>query len=486
MTLFTFAYLQSPFKRWFFPLLSLLLMTALPAIGQGGSAAQHQRMADSLTGLFNQARFADIYACCNEDLKDGLTEKQLTDLLDKQLYKPHGNIQKTLPVRPDEGFYVYRLKFSLMSVEMSLGVDSIGKIGFIRFLPFKSDQGFKRLDYASSNPLKTAVDSLVNKIVQTHMQSPENCGLSIGVLRNDETFYYHYGETQRDNKILPNENTLYEIGSVTKTFCGLLLAQAVKEGKLKLNDDVRTYLPASCSGLKGSRSIITLAHLANHTSGLPRLPENMAQQANYNLLNPYKNFTREQCFNYLSSVKLQSEPGMLCDYSNLGMALLGMILEDVYHQSFEELVKTKIAKPARLLQTGVTLNEDQKKHFAQGYSMDGDAVPHWEFASMGAAGALCSNSGDMIRYLRYQLEESTPALKLSHQETFNAREKLALAWFIKKTNVGNTLYWHNGATYGFTSFAGFIPEKKCAVVVLCNSSTPVDAIAMALLNYLQR
>jgi CubicO group peptidase (beta-lactamase class C family) len=344
----------------------------------------------------------------------------------------------------------------------------------------------KRLSYLTDNKMITGLDSLVERTVVDFMQSPQNCGLSIGIIKDSATYFYNYGETKRNNKNLPDKNSIYEIGSISKTFCGIILAYAVGEGKIKLEDDIRKYLPEHYSNLEMNKQFIQIKHLANHTSGLPRLPDNLKEQPDFNILNPYKNYTKSMAFEFLQTVKLAHEPGDVCEYSNFGMALLGMILEKVYGKSFEEIIKEKICHPNNMNSTLVNLNQEQLKLLTDGHNVAGLSTPHWDLGSLVSAGGIKSTTSDMINYMRYNINEFDAAVKLSHRSTYSNGSNVALAWHIIKTKLGNELVWHNGATFGYSSFCGFIKEKKCALVVLSNSSTNVDQIGISIFKILQK
>lgn len=340
--------------------------------------------------------------------------------------------------------------------------------------------------YLSDNAKLSDLDLLVDSLVKGFMQSSENCGLSIGITVGNKDHFYNYGETQKGTGKMPSKNSVYEIGSVSTTFCGLILAYAVMENKVNPEDDIRKYLPGKYPDLLYSKAPIRIKHLVNHSSGLPVIPGNMLQQEDYDSLNPYKHYKRQQIFDYLKVIKLKQTPGVTCDYSNLGIALLGIILEDVYSKSFEDLVNEKICAPAQMKSCFISSPSSQTDYLTQGYNEKGDATPAWQLGDFAAAGGLHSSSEDLLRYLKLELSETDSAVKLSHQPTFVGRQKLAFAWFIKRTHDGNTLYWHNGATFGFRSFCGFVKEKNCAVVVLSNSAMDVDYIGIRILNQLQQ
>ena len=340
--------------------------------------------------------------------------------------------------------------------------------------------------YKTDNENKTALDSIVQKTVLRFIERPQNCGISVGISKDGVNHFYNYGEIKRNSKTLPNKNTVYEIGSITKTFCGTLLAYAVLDQKIKLEDDIRNYLPEKYVNLSFKNSPILIKHLANHTSGLPRVPENLMIIPNFDSLNPYNNYSKALLFDYLKMLTLTVEPGTVCDYSNLGMALLGNIIENVYNKPFDELVKEKICLSNKLNQTTVNLTDAQLHMFADGHNGDGMVTPHWNLNGFVAAGGMHSTAEDMLNYLNYHMREQDGATKLAHIVTFSDKQKLGLGWFISKTKFGNDLIWHNGGTYGFSSFCGFIKEKKCSIIILANSAAQIDYIGLGILNYLQQ
>jgi len=191
-------------------------------------------------------------------------------------------------------------------------------------------------------------------------------------------------------------------------------------------------------------------------------------------------------FEFLKTVKLDHEPGDVCEYSNFGMGLLGMILEKVYNLPFEEIITKKICLPNNMNSTAIKLNPEQIILLTDGHNAAGVLTPHWDLGVFVSAGGIKSSANDMLSYLRFNMNEEDAALKLAHRLTYNNGSNVALAWHIIKTKLGNELVWHNGATFGYSSFCGFIKEKKCAVVVLSNSSTNVDQIGISIFKILQK
>ncbi len=443
--------------------------------------------AEKIRQLYNGQKYSEIYSLMSPDFKIRMSEKEFSDFMKKNIFMSYSDMETCEYLNEEKEFYSFIGHFKNGELRMNVNLDDSSRVQVLQFLPHQSMPRLKILNYVTDNPKQSTLDTLLERVVKDHIQSPQNCGFSIGIFENGKDHFYNYGEIKRNSKILATQNSIYEIGSVTKTFCGILLAKAIEEKKVKATDDIRLYLPKEkYDNLKIKNEPIQLIHLANHTSGLPRLPDDLDKQPNYDALNPYKNYDKKMMFSFLKRVSLVSEPGKVCEYSNIGMALLGLILEKVYGRSFDELVKEKICMPLKMNATGISLDEERTKLFCSGYNSEGNETPHWELGDFSAAGGIRSTTGDMLTYVKENLAEKDEALKLSHESTFNNRMNIAMAWHIVKTKQGNKLIWHNGGTFGFSSFCGFIKEKNCAIVILSNSGMPVDMIALAVLKYLQQ
>jgi CubicO group peptidase (beta-lactamase class C family) len=189
---------------------------------------------------------------------------------------------------------------------------------------------------------------------------------------------------------------------------------------------------------------------------------------------------------YVSKFKPDTFPGVKNEYSNLGMGLLGMILEKIYNLSYEQMTDSFICKPLLMTDTKISLNPEQAKRFASGYTSDGYETPYWGFVALEGAGGLRSTTKDIINYVKANLEETLPCIKLSHQSTFNdGNNNIAMGWHLFTTKKSNEMIWHNGLTGGFSSFCGFIKSKNVGVVVLSNTGNPCDQIALGILKLLQ-
>lgn len=442
------------------------------------------KVAEEFKLNFNQTKDELFYKRISPEFQKQLSLKDYKSFM-SELRKDYGFIKNISYLAFKNGAYEFKSEHEKASMLLSLYINDKELLDGLQVQPYKEKQTIRK-EYATDNPKKDSLDLIVDKTVKDYMQTPANCGLSIAVLEEGKISYYNYGEVKRDSKQLPNPKTIYEIGSISKSFTGLLLAKAIEDGKLKLEDDIRKYLPVSCKNLVAAKSIITIQHLVTHTSGIPSVLDNM-MKAPYDSLNPYANYTKERVMNDLSKLTITEKPGVKFSYSNLGMGLLGIILSEVYQKDYESLVQEIIVKPAGMKTAKINLNDEEKLRFAEGYNDLGLSTPYWDLNALPGAGALRSTSEDMLLYMQANMNAYKGFMYQSHQILFKKeRDNTGMAWMIVKTKVGNTLVCHNGGTFGFSSFAGFIKEKKCAVVVLSNSGNNADALALGILRYLQR
>jgi D-alanyl-D-alanine-carboxypeptidase/D-alanyl-D-alanine-endopeptidase len=310
---------------------------------------------------------------------------------------------------------------------------------------------------------KAAVDQLVQPLVDTGAVP----GIVVGVLEDGKTQVFGYGKGVGDRA--PDAITIYEIGSVTKTFTTTALAIMVERKMVGLEDPVRKYLPADAvpPGKEGEAEI-RLVDLASQHSGLPRLPGNMRPK---DADNPYVDYTPQLLYVFLTTRTLRLAPNTGFLYGNLGMGLLGHALSLRYGKSYEQMIVDLVAAPLELTDTRATLSADQQKRFVPGYDGDGNPMHTWDFDALAGCGALRSTAADLLRFLQAQVnppEKLKSAIELAHVERhkIGASGSIALAWIIKPD--GKT-YWHNGGTAGYTTYISFNPERKTGVVVLVNN-----------------
>jgi D-alanyl-D-alanine-carboxypeptidase/D-alanyl-D-alanine-endopeptidase len=324
----------------------------------------------------------------------------------------------------------------------------------------------------------------INGVVQPLVDFEERVGVVVGVVNRRGTHTFSYGETVLGNGNGPDGDTLFEIGSVTKTFTALLLADMVEKGILNLEDPIEDFLPDSVKVPSFGGRKITLLDLATHTSGLPRLPSNMHVFQEPDDPNPYANYTVDMLYEFLSNYSLRREPGTEFEYSNLGVGLLGHILELVTGTDYETLVLERICKPLGMDSTRITLTSEESQRVAQGYDTYGNPTCNWDFDVLAPCGALRSTVNDLNKYVSANLglleTNLSAAIALTHaafreNNTLNPEWAIGLTWYKFETDWDfpdteeMDVIYHGGDTYGYSCYVGFIEEEKIGVIVLSNT-----------------
>jgi|GEM_PF-67775 len=370
-------------------------------------------------------------------------------------------------------------KYKVNQLQFLIGLDSKNKISTLLFQPYRED-AVKAEKAASDNPLKSKLDSLVNKILTPYIQTKGNAGLSAAVYYKGREHFYNYGSTSLDKQVLPNSHSLYDIGSITKTFTSSLLVIAAKQGKVSISAPITNYLPDSLTGNPALKKI-TLKQLANHTSGLPRMPTNILPTVKDNN-QPYEFYSKADMFSFLRHFKEIREPGADYEYSNFGAALLGVILETVYNKPYEQLIKQYITVPAGLNETKIGLSAADMARVTQGYNEVKQPVPVWKFESMAPAGALKSTAADMLNYARLQLPSAAGPLsqifKQTHPVTYKKGSNIiGLGW---QFQGDENFLQHGGGTGGYRSMVCVVLDRDIAVVMLTNNASTGDATGINL------
>lgn len=323
------------------------------------------------------------------------------------------------------------------------------------------------------------IDSTVKHAASTFMASGKRVGFSVGIIINGQTYRYNFGNTQKNINDTPTDQTIYEIGSITKTFTSILLAQAVVEKKVSLSDDIRKYLKGNYPNLEYNGKPIQLQHLANLTSGLPdNLPEKMPafktmspDSQIFEIKKIHDAFTQAQFFTALHAVKLTKEPGLNSAHSNTAAQLLGFLLENIYGTSYDSLLIKYITGPLKMESTFFTVPTVKQALCAKGYNGNGILMPEIPRDAR-SAGGLKSSLTDMIAYLKYQLEEKNAVVTMSHKPTWGNPESVAvgLNWFTKAGFDGKREIWTSGGTFGHSCFIDLYPERNYGIVILTNES----------------
>jgi serine-type D-Ala-D-Ala carboxypeptidase/endopeptidase len=322
------------------------------------------------------------------------------------------------------------------------------------------------------------LEDVVKQFADINTRTDKGGGIVIGYVHGEQTDITVLG-----NEAL-NEMTVFEMGSLTKPFTGLLLADLVNKGEVSLDDSINTLLPPEAQ--KPEFNAVTLQGLATHTSGLPRLPPNM----NWLWMlrhgeDPYRPFGETQLYEGLAKTRPR-DVGEQSAYSNFGFGLLGFLLAKSQGESYEQLLQRTVVGPLEMTSTYVTTAPSDVV-VATPLTDRGRAGDTWTFQEpMVGAGAVKSNMHDMLLFLNACLASSpiSEELTLATQPLFKLSDTddVGLAWVISKQN-NQTVIWHNGQTGGYAAFLGFNPITKQGLVVLSNL-TIGDELPKRAVNFL--
>jgi CubicO group peptidase (beta-lactamase class C family) len=337
-----------------------------------------------------------------------------------------------------------------------------------------SDKSMSRVDVAD---LKPVLDRDLAEALKSGALSPgSNAGVTIGVVQHGVERIFSYGTAKPDS--------IFEIGSITKTFTGLILAQMVQQDTVRLDEPVRKLLPPGTVAKPASGREIMLIDLSTHHSGLPRMPDNF-HPADKN--NPFADYDEKRMYEFIGKhgVALPKKPKFV--YSNVGMGLLGQALADRAQIPYATLLHDEVTGPLNLHDTAIALTPELHARFIEGHNANGKTVPAWDLGAMVGAGGIRSTASDMLTYLEAQLHPdrlpagalATPegktlasAIAISHQKH---AKNIALNW-----GFHGSEYEHEGGTAGYTSLAVFDTKKDYAVIVLLN----VGELQFDFANYL--
>lgn len=333
--------------------------------------------------------------------------------------------------------------------------------------------------------LPADLDHLLRPLL--HAAGPSG-GVAVAVIRGDERTVACRGRSDRSGRYPVRADSRFALGSVTKTFTGLLLAEMVARGEVRYDDPIHRYLPADAVPGYPHERPITLLHLATHTSGLPRLPVGLLPAvAPRWFTSPYATFGPAHLLRALPRTPLRGTPGTQVRYSSLGCGLLGLLLANAAGQRYDDLLAARVCGPLGLVDTSSGPGREE----AAGYRR-GRRVPSFRLPALPGAAALRSTADDMLRYLQAHLSlDAVPlperadaaALRTALGEVRRpwvgrrrgGTTRICLGWNQRSVAAGPDpddeveLVFHAGSTRGFTAFAGFSPRAQVGLAVMARA-----------------
>jgi CubicO group peptidase (beta-lactamase class C family) len=322
-------------------------------------------------------------------------------------------------------------------------------------------------------PMQAAFAQDVVQILADRLQGDgQGIGIVAAVIENNTPIFTSFGVTQAGGQTPVNQATLFEIGSISKLFVNLLLAQMVLDGTVKLDDPAANYLPQGTKLPEFKGQKITLRHLATHRAGLPSIPPTLGM---INPLDPYEGFGAEPFYAFLAAFPLLEAPGTRFQYSNMSTTLLAEAISHTAGNPYAELVTERILMPLGMTETALVPVDPSR--FASGHDQSGQTVPHWTFDIFAPAGAYISSAADLVRFATAvsnqrgtSLDKAFALMLEELQPADTPNMQIGLGWMVLDHPSGTTI-WHNGKTGGFNSFIGFDRDSGKAAVVLANAVT---------------
>ncbi len=315
--------------------------------------------------------------------------------------------------------------------------------------------------------------------------SPDGIGIIVGVIEPAGQRIVALGHRSKSDRRQPDGDTAFEIGSLTKVFTGLLLAEMAQRGEVSMTDTAAKLLAGTVTVPSRGRQPITLLDLATHTSGLPFMPELPSEGT----AAPY---AKADLVRFVNAYKPSSPGPARWEYSNLGYWLLGEALASRASQDFEDLLHTRVLAPLGARRSGFALSPGMRANLAVGHDASLEPAPALStqpvFAMMSAAGGLYSSTNDLLKVmaigLAYERSPLTAAMKVSvatRRPAAGHGDEQALGWTVIKDD-GSELIFRDGGTFGYSSCVAWHPANRMGVVVLSNHVAGVSDIARHLLR----
>jgi len=324
----------------------------------------------------------------------------------------------------------------------------------------------------------------IKAIIKQEVANKRSKSIIVGIINSNGRQIFSEGKLSDKFPVLPDGNTIYEIGSITKVFTSLLLADMSQKQKLNLNDPISKFLPKTVKTPVRNEKEISLLSLSTHRAGFPRNAYNLDPK---NLDNPFADYATKQLYEYISNFELSRDIDSKWQYSNIGYTLLGHILTTVEHKNFDTLMNMAICRPLNMNSTFFSLPPKLKLNVASGHSESGQPASAWDFPLAGGGG-LRSNVNDMLTFaeanLGFTKTDLFSAMELSHilrAKKDGENTYTTMGWTLSNTD-GKYILFKDGGTGGYRTFLGIDKKNKIGVVVLSNSNNSVTDIGRHILD----
>ena len=436
---------------------------------------------------YNNNDYKAIFSMFADVMKEALPIDKITEFL-KGLKSQAGNITNREFVKYENGTYAsYKTTFERAVFVLNISIDDNSEVNGLFVKPFVEEVNAENVinNLTIKNGLITKEQSEI--IFESTKMFTNNTQISIAIIKDGIVSYFGINKENDIISTIDNQKSIFEIGSISKVFTSTLLANFVIDGKVKLNKNINDYLKTPLN----NSTKISFINLANHTSGLPRLPTNI-DLTKVNPENPYKKYKEKELKEYLTKYLELSNKGEN-QYSNLGAGLLGYTLSKIENVTYESLLQNKIFSKYDMQNSTADINKI-KGNLVRGLNNEGKEVPNWEFSVLAGAGAIFSTVEDLSQFAISQFDYSNKELKLTREKTFELNENMdiGLGWHILKSQSENIWYWHNGGTGGYSSSMIIEEKSKNGIIILSNVSAfnpnmgNIDKLCFELMKTLEK
>lgn len=445
-------------------LIIILTLIVNSSFGQTEKSA-NQIVTEKFVTNYNNDDYKAIFSMFAEVMKEALPIDKTTEFL-KGLKSQAGNITNREFVKYENGTYAsYKTRFEHAVFVLNISINDNSEINGLFVKPFVEEVDAENVinNLTIKNGLITKEQSEI--IFEKSKKFPNHTQISMAIIEDGKVSFWGINKENDTISTIDNRKSVFEIGSISKVFTSTLLANFVIDEKVKLNEHINDYLKTPLN----NSTKISFIDLANHTSGLPRLPTNL-DLTKVNFENPYKEYKEKELKEYLAKYLELSNKGTN-QYSNLGAGLLGYTLSKIENTTYENLLQNKIFSKFDMQNSTADINKI-KGNLVKGLSLEGKEVPNWEFSALAGASAIFSTVEDLSQFAIAQFDCSNKELKLTRAKTFELNENMdiGLGWHILKSQSENLWYWHNGGTGGYSSSMVIEEKSKNGIIILSNVS----------------
>lgn len=440
----------------------LLLFVSVVALAQD----PYDDFARKFVDNYNTQNFDANYELTAEGFQKQVTKEYFSQILNS-VWTSVGRFDSFKQVESAAQGRVFHLVSQTMTFALSVSLDASGKAAglFIK-------------------PVDKSAEMGAQALIDKWKEDSYHAGLVIGRISNGKTDIQYYGVTDKTNGKLPDSKSIFEIGSISKPFTGILLQTMIAEGKISMDDPVNKFLPKDKQLPKVKDKDIIIRQLVTHTSCLPRMPANF-HPSPAELNNPYKHYTEKDLLDFLPKAPVEDcELGASVTYSNLAAGLVGYIVAKLSGKSYTELFATRISRPLNVKNFGVVGASD---HWVSGHTHIGALQPQWEFTdALVGAGGVDSNAEDFAKVLIFLMNPDQSALgkavSASIVPQYQTSQGGAGTFWIRQPSGSKNIIWHNGLTGGFSAFVGWVEGTQTGVFIMANNGEEIaTSLGLAIL-----